>query len=322
MLTIIYGILQVSVTTFVVTAILFLIVLLILFLRRNKHLNSQLQSRNSVDNTPSNLTEEKTFNKEIDMAKRVQQGLLETTIDAPEGLKITRRSRPAETIGGDFYTFINKDVEALAQKPKMTGVVEYIDKRQTYFGLCLGDVAGHGVSSALVMALTSGILSEITWSVQSPATVLKKLNMALKHYLENSQVSYVTAFYSVINMDSKTLSYAKAGHPPGYILKPDGDIQALETEGVILGMFDEEDYDEKTLALESKDRLIFYTDGLIESETPEKEMFGFERLQETLVRTKHLTIEKQVDAIFNTIAEFSNHIPAKDDQTMVIIEIE
>lgn len=267
-------------------------------------------------------TEEKKYRKDLEMAKRVQEGLL--TVENPEinGIKLVKKCVPAESIGGDFYAFSYNDFHFFLQKPKLPGVVEYQDRKDAYLNIIVGDVAGHGISSALVMALSSGILRELSINNRSPSETLTKANQILYHYIANSQISYVTAFFATINSQNKKLTYAKGGHPPALLFNKEGSFSVLDSAGVFLGMFKNEVYEEKEIQLNSGDRLFFYTDGITEIQNEEREFFGVERLIEIIRENLSKSIKDLIELIFIRLQDFNCNKPLKDDQSLVIVEIE
>lgn len=262
------------------------------------------------------------YQQDLDMAKRVQEGLLSVEWPVVSGVRIAKRCIAAESVGGDFYACVSKHSHTLVAKPKIPGVVEYVDTREEQLGIMIGDVAGHGVSSALVMALASGLLTEIAKHTKSPADVLSKANDILLKYIENSQIRYITVLYFSLILHSKKIIWAKAGHPDALLLKPDGAVIPLAGEGCVLGMFDGEVYAENSYALSSKDRLILYTDGLTEAKNNEGLEWGVEGLSQFLTTHTSLQIEALLDAIFEEVYSFSQTTSPKDDQTLVIIEVD
>jgi phosphoserine phosphatase RsbU/P len=260
--------------------------------------------------------------KELQVAQRVQQGLLSFENPNLPGINIVKRCDPARSVGGDFYTFVNKDIRTLAQKPKIPGVIEYVDSRESYLGVAIGDVAGHGVSSALVMALTSGLMGEIGKTTKSPSDLLKIANNNILRYIENSQISYVTAFYCVLNIPRRKLLYSSAGHVPALLVHKDSKMEVLDAEGVVLGMYEDEKYEEKEITTSPGDRLFLYTDGILEARNPSGELFGFERFQAFIQKNINKPIDEIKELIFEEVSLFSASKEAKDDQTLVIIEVD
>ncbi len=258
------------------------------------------------------------YMRELEMARRVQQGLLSAETPQFPGIKIARQCISAESVGGDFYTFIPKDTTAFVTETP--GVVKYVDKGEFYLGIAIGDVAGHGISSALVMALSSGILSEVGKATRSAAETMRRSNNNILKYIQHSHVSYVTVFYSVLHVSSKKLVYCSAGHPGALFIRGDT-VQELSTGDVFLGMYTDAAYQEKEIQLQPGDRVYFYTDGLVEARNRAGEEFGLERLIEIIKNNREKTIEKSKTEIFDAVAGFSQSQTIRDDQTLVILEV-
>ncbi|MDA1353776.1 MAG: PP2C family protein-serine/threonine phosphatase [bacterium] len=299
----------------------FLFFLGIIFSAWQRQEIAEEQAIEKVELTLTQTVPQKRLMNELEMAKRVQEGLL--NVESPElsGFRIAKKCLPAESVGGDFYTFISKDFMSLTPRKKATGITEYYDQEDTYLGIAVGDVAGHGVSSALIMALASGLISEIGKQSHSPSHTLVATNRDLMRYTENSQITHVTALYAVLNTSNKKLVFSKAGHPAALLCRKDGTIEELEAHGVILGMFPIEKFEEQEVDLDSGDRVIFYTDGITETRDPTGDMFGIERFQELIVNHMNKPIGILLNQTFEELDRFSNYQKAKDDRSMVILEV-
>jgi sigma-B regulation protein RsbU (phosphoserine phosphatase) len=259
--------------------------------------------------------------QELDMAKKVQQGLLAIETPSIPGFKIEKRCVSADSVGGDFYILKGNTLSGAFSDTTQTGVVAYQDQRNVCLDLIIGDVAGHGVSSALVMALTSGLMGEIMKSAKSPASVLHQTNNTLLPYLENSQIRYVTGISARFFPKLKRLVWANGGHLPALIIRQN-DIISLPSTGMFLGMFENEPYTQSEIQLEAEDRVIFYTDGLLEARNPKGEEFGESRWEALLQITSKSPLPKQMDDIYFAISAFTQSNNLKDDQTLVMIEVE
>ena len=260
--------------------------------------------------------------KEMVMAKKVQEGLLSMSRPEIDGINISSKCIPAENIGGDFFAFISKKVGYISHKDTSPGIIQYRDKMDDYLGIVIGDVAGHGVSSALVMTLANGLLGEIGKNVYSPAKVLGEANIDLRNYIVNSDISFVTAFYGLLNLVTGQLIYSRAGHVNPVIIKPSGEYQILENDGVFLGMFVDEVYKDNKITLEEKDKIILFTDGITETRNKEGEFYGIDRLINLLISSRNLPVSDIQAEIFRDVESFSGGKPQDDDRTVVIVEID
>lgn len=261
------------------------------------------------------------LSQELGMARRVQQGLL--TFETPEvpGITIAKRCVAAETIGGDFFVIRASQAQGVSAPTAIPGVSQYMDQRQWYVDIAVGDVAGHGVSSALVMALSAGIIREILKTCKTMSQALGQVNDTLLTYIENSQIRYVTAFCIRYYPGISRLEWSSAGHP-GAILLRGANVIPLNSDGIFLGMFADETFPMGEMSLKSGDRVLIYTDGLTEVRNPSGEEFGLDRLNQLAMETSGQEVNSQLESIFNTIDHFGGKKALKDDQTLVIMDVQ
>lgn len=271
-------------------------------------------------NFVQNLPKQRLIN-ELKMAQRVQQGLLLVESPNIEGINIAKKCIPADNIGGDFYSFICKDFEMMSPEHRSPGIIKYIQNENKYLGVVIGDVAGHGVSSALIMALSAGLFSEIGKRHSSPKKVLEAANKDLIRYIENSQVTHVTAFYGVLNVNTYEFSYCRAGHPNTLLQRENNEIISLKSNGSFLGMFEPINFEESSVQLKKGDRLYFYTDGITEAKGPNGDLFGDERFIKSIQRFGHEPIGTVLHQIFDEVELYTQYQKATDDRSLVILEL-
>jgi serine phosphatase RsbU (regulator of sigma subunit) len=168
--------------------------------------------------------------------------------------------QPAREVGGDFYDLFKLDDERV--------------------GVVVGDATGKGVPAALVVSATSSMLRAVARVLgsSSPGEVLSQVNETL--FARIPQNMFVTCFYAILDPKSATLSYANAGHDLPYLRRSDGDVEELRARGMPLGLMPGMGYEEGEISLAEGNRVLFYSDGLVEAHNPKGEMFGFPRLQE------------------------------------------
>jgi len=212
--------------------------------------------------------------------------------------EFSARFLPARTIGGDLYDFIQYDTNRSA--------------------IVLGDVSGKAAPAALYAALVSGIMrSEATQHV-SPSEMLKTLNDALQERRVDSQ--YVTMLYSVWNDENQTLQISNAGAVQPLFCR-EGEVETIKAEGFPLGMFPNVRYEEFTLSTQPGDSLIFFSDGIVDAQNAEGDMFGNERLLAVVKKYQHKSASKIAEAILNEVGKFQKGIERFDDETVVVLRV-
>jgi steroid delta-isomerase-like uncharacterized protein len=196
--------------------------------------------------------------QELRVARRIQQASLPKEVPTLKGWQISPLYRPAREVGGDFYDF----------HPLPEGKL----------GLVVEDATGKGVPAALVMSTTCGMLQLAARALDSPSPgeVLQQVNETLLARIPSNM--FVTCFYAILEPKSGTLSYANAGHDLPYLWHS-GECEELRARGMPLGLMPGMNYEEKEIVLQEGDSALLYTDGLVEAHDPQREMFGFARLQ-------------------------------------------
>jgi serine phosphatase RsbU (regulator of sigma subunit)/predicted ester cyclase len=193
------------------------------------------------------------------VARRIQQASLPKEVPTLEGWQINPYYRPAREVGGDFYDF------HLLSEGRL--------------GLVVGDATGKGVPAALVMSTTCGMLQAVSQALDSssPGEVLERVNETL--FARIPPDMFVTCFYAILDPESGHLSYANAGHDLPYLRSQGGGAVELRARGMPLGLMPGMSYEEKETVLNVGEAALFYSDGLVEAHNPQREMFGFPRLQ-------------------------------------------
>jgi phosphoserine phosphatase RsbU/P len=281
--------------------------------------------------------EEQRLERDLAMAREVQLRLLPGTPPQPRRAEIATAFLPARSIGGDIYDFIDYGAP---------GNPLYKTSQRKRIGIALGDVSGKAAPAALYAALVSGILRSLAARHLPPAELLAELNNQLQERKLDSQ--YVTMLMAVWNDDSRTLQIANAGSvQPLYVTntRPDpaptsgkrtgavaGDcrlpddgfsVTTIQAEGFPLGLFPNAQYDELTITTKPGDVLVFFSDGIVDAENTEGEMFGTERL--TAVLREHPSAcnsaQATVDAILAAVSEFQAGTAHFDDETLVVLRV-
>jgi serine phosphatase RsbU (regulator of sigma subunit) len=197
--------------------------------------------------------------QELRLARSIQRASLPEEVPELEGWQISPYYQPAREVGGDFYDF------------------HFLSEGRV--GLVVGDATGKGVPAALVMSTTCGMLQLAARALDSssPGEVLAQVNETLFARIPPNM--FVTCFYAILDPSSGRFAYANAGHDPPYLRSRGGGCEGLRARGMPLGLMPGMSYEEKKTLLNVGEAALFYSDGLVEAHDPEREMFGFPRLQ-------------------------------------------
>ena len=234
--------------------------------------------------------------QELHVAQLIQQQFLPKRVPDLPSWHIAAFYRPARTVGGDFYDFI--------------------DLPDGRVFIVVGDVTDKGVPAALVMASTHSILRASATRLESPGEVLKRANDVL--YEDIPAHMFVTCLAVVLEPATGRLTYANAGHDLPYVRTRDG-VQELRATGMPLGLMAGMSYEEKTAVLAPGDSLLLHSDGIAEAHAPNREMFGFPRLMNLV--GNNVGGEALIDVVLAEHARFIGpNADQEDDITMVTLE--
>jgi sigma-B regulation protein RsbU (phosphoserine phosphatase) len=242
--------------------------------------------------------QEAQLERDIAMAREVQLRLLPQAAPKMENAEMAVRFLPARTIGGDLYDFLDYG-------PGRTAIV-------------MGDVSGKAVPAALFAALVSGIMHSAAQQRPEPAEMLALLNDALQERKLESQ--YVTMLFAVWNDESRLLQVANSGAVQPVFCRM-GQSETVRAEGFPLGMFANASYEELTVATEPGDVIIFVSDGILDAEDAEDEMYGQERLASLLCSRRDHPAQEIADAILADVSRFQGEQERFDDETIIVLKI-
>jgi sigma-B regulation protein RsbU (phosphoserine phosphatase) len=242
--------------------------------------------------------QEAQLERDIAMAREVQLRLLPSTAPTWTNADMAVRFLPARTIGGDLYDF-----------------VEYGPGRMA---IVLGDVSGKAAPAALFAALVSGNLRSAAQQRPEPAAMLALLNDALQERKLESQ--YVTMLFALWNDDSRLLQVANSGAVQPIFCRS-GQPETVRAEGFPLGMFANASYEELTVATEPGDVVLFVSDGILDAENAEGEMYGQERLAGLLCSRREHPAQEIADAILADVSRFQGEQERFDDETIIVVKV-
>jgi phosphoserine phosphatase RsbU/P len=232
--------------------------------------------------------------KELEIARRIQTAILPSAYPHSAYFQVAARYVPMTSVAGDFYDFL------------------VANDRQA--GLLIADVSGHGVPAALIASMVKLAATSQRVHAADPAALLSGMNQAL---CGNTQNQFVTAAYVHLDVDSASLRYAAAAHPPMLLLRA-GEVIPVEENGLILAAFTFATYSSVQLPFQPGDRLLLYTDGIIEADNAEGDEFGQHRLSALLSESRLLAPEKAADHIISAIQSWSR--TQNDDLTVLICD--
>ena len=237
--------------------------------------------------------------RELDLARQIQRSILPHGTPSLPWVRVAARHLAMSDIAGDFYDFEASQPDRL--------------------GLIVADVSGHGIPAALVASMVKVAFAAEAERLQDPGRVLQNMNRTLSGKFERA---YVTACCGLLKDSGRRLAYSLAGHPPPLLRRADGRLERLEQGGMPLTFDPEAEYPGAEVLLEPGDRLLFFTDGLLEAPNAKDEFFGDARLAHTLEAGASLSAEDLAERL---VAELRSWIgpdaPMHDDVTLVVVEL-
>ena len=236
------------------------------------------------------------FEQELEVARLIQQNFLPKELPDLPGWQIAAYYRPAREVGGDFYDVI----------PLPDGRV----------GFVVGDVTDKGVPAALVMSATRSVLRASAQRLIEPGEVLERVN---EHLCPDMPAKmFVTCLYGVLDPETGHLRFANAGHDLPYV-KTAGGVVELRARGMPLGLMPGMTYEEKEATLQPGESVLLHSDGVVEAHDPDREMFGFPRLKQTVAAVPGG--QPLIDRVLSDLEDFTGpDAEQEDDITMVTLE--
>jgi phosphoserine phosphatase RsbU/P len=241
------------------------------------------------------------MNREIEIAREVQQRLFPQRIPQIAGVGLAGMCRPASEVGGDYY--------------------DLIEMEDGHLGFAIGDVSGKGISASLIMAsLRASLRGLVLDDPGDLAEMMQKVNRLV--YEASSSSRYATFFFAILDPQTRELRYVNAGHnPPVLVKQVSGELRRLEACGPVVGLLPFAVYETVSLILEPGDLLIAYTDGISEAMTIEDEEWGETRMLEAVPRWPSASAAEVLEQVFRAADEFTAGAEQHDDMTLLIMKI-
>ena len=252
--------------------------------------------------------EKERLETEIEIARQVQEQLYPKSAPTLKSLRITGKCQPARMVSGDYY-----DYQAVTDGQ---------------LAIAIGDVAGKGISAALLMAtIQAALRMELRASLEasagsalngfhlSTARMVSDLNQQL--YATTSPEKFATFCFALYDDDSGAVTYTNAGHLPPILIRA-GEPTRLDVNGTVVGAFPFSKYGESKVQLESGDLLVWYTDGITEPENAYGEMFGEERLIELVAKNSERPDEEIIRSVMESVRQWTGAPELSDDMTVLV----
>jgi sigma-B regulation protein RsbU (phosphoserine phosphatase) len=247
--------------------------------------------------------EKERLQSELLIATEVQLRLFPKDMPKLTTLDLTGVCRPARMVSGDYYDFFCLQDKKVA--------------------LAIGDVAGKGISAALLMAAIQSIMRAQlnhadTGGCIDTSRVVSLLNRQL--YASTSPEKYATFFFGIYDENTRLLSYTNAGHLPPILIR-DGAATLLEVTGTVVGAFPMVKYEERHLTLKPGDLMVAYTDGIEEPENEYGEQYGEDRLKELLIRHHQLEMKELIGKVMDSVVQWTSAEEMPDDMTVLAARV-
>jgi len=235
--------------------------------------------------------------RDLEVAREIQLAMLPDGTWAAPGVEASGLTRPANTVGGDFYDIL----------PQPDGRVI----------VALGDVAGKASPAALLMALFLAMLRTLVDENWEPAELARRLNIQVSKHAPPSR--FITLFLGLFDPRTGDLEFVNAGQTPPLLLRAGGEVERLSTGGIALAMFEESTYTSGHTQLRPGDALVMYSDGITEAESPGGQMFEDSGLEAAARATPGVSAAVLSRAVFAAVDRHRQGERLADDLTVLVL---
>ena len=242
-----------------------------------------------------------TVEGELEAARRIQNSILPDGPPKVAGISIAIRFQPSSTVAGDFYDFLDPD--------------------SSHVGMVVADVSGHGVPAALIASMVKIAVVSRVDCIDRPARLLSEVNRTLAG---NFRHGFVTAAFVFLDSESSEMVIASAGHPQPLLLSTKtGSLREVGGTGTVLGRFDDAVFHEVRYPFNPGDRLVLYTDGIVEARDSAAEMFGEERLRSVIGTSTNLCADELAERLIGEVRTWTqsqSNDTEDDDLTLIVVD--
>ena len=258
---------------------------------RLKRHNRKLQQAVDID-----AAERQAEAEELEQAREIQRGFMPRAIPQLPDFAIAGAWQPAQVVGGDYFDVIRLSKDKVA--------------------VCIADVAGKGISAALLMANVQAAVRAFASEYSPPSKVCSQINSVL--YTNTAPEKFVTLFYGVLDARTCTLQYTNAGHPRPLLMHRSGATTRLDNGGALLGVFPDWTFEDSVVELEPGDLLLLFTDGITEATDSSGEEFGEDRVIAALDAEHDCSLDKLQAGLLAHVRTFCNS-QFNDDATLLMV---
>jgi len=270
------------------------------------YIGERLRLRFSIQKATLQKTQEELhirneqLESDIYLARAIQQNLLPKKFPSNEKIQVSGHYESMEDVGGDYYDVISESED------------EYL--------IFIADASGHGVSAAMISAMSKlSFHHALKAGLNMPDEIFTFLNHEIRPFLLEEH--YLTGFVIAIDFSQKTISYTNAAHRPPFLITDDGKVRELDTDGNMLGMFRDGNYDCITEYFQENSLIIFYTDGIIEATNSAGIEYGPERLVEVAQANRRKPLHEITEILRQDVLNFCKDKPLNDDLTLLVVRM-
>ena len=232
---------------------------------------------------------------DLERAKRIQALSLERDLPEDPRIRFSTYYVPQDIVGGDFFAIKRLDSD--------------------HYGFVLADVMGHGVAAALHTMHLSSLWDRYCGLLTEPATFAQAVNNELVRVVKGE--SFATAQCGIIDAQQRTLRSVSAGGPPGLVIRTDGTFEQLDASGLPFGMMEDAGYQEREARFDEGERLLFFSDGVVEIHDAQKMLLGTQGLVRILQGADYPASDLRISAIEEQLLRYSSDIRLPDDITVL-----